>query len=117
MDYYEHYPSVFEDVESIRKLPVVYALSTHDFAYVKLGMTSSLKQRFINIQTACPFKLFLWLGIRTPIPEQIESYLHKKYKEFRVNGEWFSFRQEQLDELLVFFSKTNKHIREVKNGR
>lgn len=116
MSYYKHDPSLFENVSSIRKLPTLYVLSTYDFKYVKIGITTSFKQRFINIQTACPFKLFLWLGMRTPIPSQIESYLHKRYEQFRTNGEWFSFTEKQLDELLAFFTNTNAHISEVKNG-
>lgn len=100
----------------ISKLPCVYFLSTQDFTYIKIGQTKSIKQRIINIQSGCPFKLFLWQTIRTPNPKEIESYLHSKYKGFNIRGEWFTFDNKAIDEISLFVQETNLNIRQIKNA-
>lgn len=117
MNYYDHSPIDFSNVNKLSKLPVVYVLSTHDFSYIKIGTTKSIKQRQENIQSGCPFELFFWLGIRTPIANDVEKHLLNKYKDFNLRGEWFSFGKNQLDELVDYFNKTNASIRSAYAAR
>lgn len=111
MNYYEHSSSDFHRDIKINKLPMVYILATHNFKYLKIGMSKSPKQRFENIQSGCPFDLYLWMSIRTPIPKQVESFLLEKYKEFKLRGEWFSLEEKQLNDLLRFVLLTNDSVR------
>lgn len=111
-----HTKSDFSTELNISKLPMVYVLSTDDFKYIKIGQTKTPGQRFINIQSGCPFKLFLWLGIRTPKAKYVEKTLHEKFEHRRLHGEWFSLSDGELDELSRLFLTTNCHIREVRNA-
>ena len=95
---------------------MVYVIATKDFSIIKIGRSSSFKQRFTNIKSACPYDLFLWLSIRTPAPNELEKYLHNRYSHRNMRGEWFKLDDLELDELLAFFTLTNSHIREVKNA-
>jgi hypothetical protein len=117
VNFYDHISVDFSKVEKLSKLPVVYVLSTHDFSYIKIGTTTSMKQRQSNIQSGCPFELFFWLGIKTPIASEVEKHLLNKYKEFNLRGEWFSFGKNQLDEILEYFHKTNQSIKKAHADR
>jgi hypothetical protein len=113
MNYFSHNASDFDHSVKLHRLPMVYAISTPDFKYIKIGFTRSFKQRFSNIQTACPFNLTLWLAIRSPKANEIEDVLHANFREWNVRGEWFNFTNEALDNLYKFFDLTNKNVREV----
>lgn len=116
MDYYQHQISDFTKDIKIRKLPMVYVLSTPDFEFIKVGKTNSPKERFTNIQSGCPFKLILWLAIRTPKEKELEKVIHHRLAHCRVRGEWFAPDTTDLDDLLSFFKLTNANVREVSNA-
>ena len=95
----------------MHKLPMVYIISTEDFKYIKIGKTGSIKNRFGNIQTGCPFKLFFWLGIYTEDSTSIENYLHSEMESKRLHGEWFEPDAEDLDFLQQFSWTKNLETR------
>jgi hypothetical protein len=113
MNYFMHRSSDFDHSVKLHRLPMVYAIYTPNFEYVKIGITRSFKQRFLNIQTACPFRLTLWLSIRSPKAVDIEEELHSIFREWNVRGEWFAFTKEALDDVYSYFDLTNKNVREV----
>ena len=116
MKHYPHHISDFNNATRICKLPTVYVLTTFDFKYIKIGQSTTLKQRMGNIQSGCPFSLSLWISIKTPTPTPIEKWLHKKMEHVRLRGEWFSPKGVDLDFLVDFFATTNLHIREVQSA-
>jgi hypothetical protein len=113
MNYFSHHVSDFSHGLKLHRLPMVYAIQTPNFEFIKIGITNSFKQRFRNIQTACPFDLSLWLGIRSPKAKEIENQLHTIFCDSNVRGEWFSFTNEDLDNVYSYFDLTNKNVREV----
>lgn len=116
MNYYQHKISDFDKNTKISKLPVVYVLSCPNLEYIKIGMTTNPKKRFSNIQSGCPFKLFLWLGIRTPTPKEVERTLHEKLSVFRTRGEWFKIDADTADSVIDFFNKTNADVRNKRDA-
>lgn len=96
----------------VHKLPCVYAIADKDLEYIKIGMTKNIKQRISNVKSGCPFKLSIWMLIRTKTPELVESYLHWKLSEFRLRGEWFSLDEQRKDYLIDFFKARNKETRQ-----
>lgn len=118
MNHYPHQISDFAKI-ALRKthdLPMVYVLATSDLSLIKIGLTTSAKQRFINIQSACPFQVSLWTAIRTPVPAKVEKWLHREFSEYRTRGEWFAMPDCALDRLAELVTSTNQHIREVRHG-
>ena len=113
MNYFPHSASDFDHSVKLHRLPMVYAIYTPNFEYVKIGLTRSFKQRFSNIQTACPFDLTLWLAIRSPRADDIEDELHTTFCQWNVRGEWFAFDDKALDAVYSYFDLTNKNVREV----
>jgi hypothetical protein len=116
--YYKFNIADFDECTETRisKMPMVYALSTYDLGYIKIGMTKNLKQRFSNIQSGCPFNLTPWLAIRCPTPAPIEKDLHKLMSHCRLRGEWFTPCGEDQDRLIDYFRETNKSVRAAFNA-
>lgn len=84
----------------------------HGSEYIKIGMTTNLKQRIRNLQSGCPFKLSLWATIRTENPIGIERYLIAKFSDFNVRGEWFSLPDDEIDSLLTIVDEENIKTKE-----
>lgn len=113
MNFYPHHIGDFNNATKISQLPMVYVLATQGLEHIKIGKTKSPKQRFINIQSGCPFNLSLWMAIRTPAADEIEKALHQKMKHCRTRGEWFTPGDDDLDMLIDFVGMTNASVREA----
>lgn len=116
MRYYPHSANDFQSNQKISDLPCVYAITTDGFKHIKIGKSINMKQRMKNIQSGCPFKLFYWLQIRTPLAGDVEGYLHKWFEDYRTVGEWFEIPKSKIDDLMDFFEHTNREIRKVSNA-
>lgn len=116
MNFYPHRTEDFSVGTRVVTLPMVYILATSGFEHIKIGKTISPKQRFINIQSGCPFSLSLWASIRTPSADAIEKVLHEKLSHCRTRGEWFRPSGGDLDYLMAFFAATNANVREISHA-
>ena len=65
----------------------VYFIQAEDGGPVKIGWTFNAQKRLRAFQSASPYKLV----IRKVIvgTQRLESYLHKRYESYRLEGEWF----------------------------
>ena len=67
-----------------------YMLQAGD--YVKVGYSSDLRQRLEDIQTCCPYPvryICLFQYATSKAAREMESFLHRKLKNFHSHGEWF----------------------------
>lgn len=71
----------------------VYIVQVND-GPVKIGFSEDLKARLADISMCSPYELVLLREIDCPI--QGEKWLHKKFKDFHIKGEWFNFCPEML---------------------
>lgn len=76
-------------------LPVVYFIEAVGLDLVKIGYTEELIRRFKEIRTSCPVQIRL-LGF-LPGDKALEANLHRQYKQFRGEGEWFRLSQQVMD--------------------
>jgi Meiotically up-regulated gene 113 len=60
---------------------------------VKIGVSNNVDRRLEQLQTGCPWDLQVMSLDYRPDAYQIEDYLHKKFRRYRIrpNGEWFDF--------------------------
>jgi hypothetical protein len=85
----------------------VYALYNPLTKLTKIGMTYNVYQRFRQLvtQSGCNLKCvavgFNEVELDMKIG-MIESYLHEKFKDYRVVGEWFNLRYTQRFALMEF---------------
>lgn len=64
-----------------------YVITTEDKQYLKIGKTIDVNKRLSSLQTSSPVTLILegyFIG-------DIESLLHKEFKNNRVKNEWFIY--------------------------
>lgn len=69
--------------------PVGYVYMVRYGRDYKIGRTSSLSRRSRQIQIELPETTEVIHQIRTDDPVGVEAYWHKRFAEYRGNGEWF----------------------------
>lgn len=57
---------------------------------VKIGFTDNLPQRLVQLQTANADPLILEVAIDGD--RNLEAQFHEQFKDYRLNGEWFSWQ-------------------------
>ena len=78
--------------------PLVYLFKANN--RYKIGMTSNLKKRFINVQAHCPYLLELIWTLRTKDYKKLEKSLHNIYKTKRIHFEWFILSDNDVNEIM-----------------
>jgi hypothetical protein len=68
----------------------VYFIQEDITKNIKIGWCWNLPNRISKLQTANSQQLSVVKNILTQFPYKKEQYLHKKYKDFHIRGEWFS---------------------------
>ena len=68
---------------------LVYVVGPADSSVVKIGTTVNVEARLRGMQTAHP--LLLVARWTCPGNVELESYLHRRFDEIRMKGEWFNF--------------------------
>ncbi len=81
------------------KLRVVYFIEAPELNRVKIGVASNPERRFMNLSVGSPVELRIAGVFFGSL--YLEQYLHKKFAQFHVRGEWFEFAPE-LREYLAF---------------
>lgn len=80
----------------------IYFVSDGEF--IKIGSAASLPNRIKQLQTGNPRKLKAVFVINVEKQSKLirlEKELHEKFKEYRVNGEWFKLDEEYIEKLLL----------------
>ena len=86
---------------SKEKIKWIYVLKMQGFPMYKIGMSRTLEgieKRLKQCQTGNPFTLEVYA--KYEIQEEkpwIESMLHHRHKQFRMQGEWFMLNQKHID--------------------
>jgi len=76
----------------------VYVLKSPTGAY-KIGKTKHPKDRLRTFHVKLPFEVEYACLIPTQNMNDLEHQLHIKYKDKRINGEWFNLSDDDLDDL------------------
>ena len=86
----------------------VYFIKHIGLTPIKIGMTTENNpdNRLLALSTSSPFGMELIGYINTDSPKTLELYFHKKYKNERMNGEWFN----------VPVGRIKKEIEKYNNG-
>ena len=113
MNFIPHYDNEFDVAVKQHHLPLVYAVTTPGLEFVKIGYSGSFESRLESLQSGNPMLLSLWLGIRTPKPVIVETYLHDMFFHCWRRGEWFEPGIQEIDAMIDIFTGTNQHIKEV----
>jgi len=83
----------------MKKDNILYIIK-HDFnnfISYKIGITNNLQQRFGVLNTSCPGHLSVYfsLSLKENV-NNLEKFIHNKFKEKKIKGEWFSLSDEEI---------------------
>jgi len=70
----------------------IYFIQSVSGGPIKIGVSNSPKNRLKDIQLMCPYKLNLLATIKGD--RKKEQLLHRKFKKYRLHGEWFEDNNE-----------------------
>lgn len=70
----------------------VYFIINEQNSICKIGYSVSPANRLKELQTSCPYTLHIQKTVVGDI--KMERLFHKIYKEYNINGEWFSLKGE-----------------------
>ena len=94
---------------------MVYFIADLTHKVVKIGKAKNVSNRLAQIKTNYPYKLEVLLEIEGY--EALEKSLHFKFRNFKLEGEWFELNQEILDfinspviEIFPFFKDYNDKV-------
>ena len=97
---------------------------TDGHGHIKIGKADDVVSRLNELQTGNPFKLHTLLSIIVNSKREafnLELSLHKKFKEYRLEGEWFEekpvfeFIDKEYIEIDNFKFGGLKYGKEIKN--
>lgn len=77
---------------------VVYLIGAGDGIY-KIGLSTNPLRRFASFMLQLPFRVKLVHQIRSSNPRSLERELHTKFKDKRMNGEWFRLSAEDVSHI------------------
>jgi len=79
----------------------IYLLNMVGTDYYKIGITKrDLKKRINELQTGCPDKIELINHFECTYYYKVESWLHRIYKNKRLNGEWFILDDADVNDFI-----------------
>ena len=80
---------------------LVHCIGTN---FYKIGISKiSYEARLSTMQSGCPYELRLLTTAHSTHYKEVEKILHRKFKQFRIRGEWFELSQEQMEEVREYF--------------
>ena len=74
----------------------VYFIQGSSNTPIKIGISNNIVNRLANIQTAYPYKLSVLATIKNG-GSKMEKYLHTRFADIRLMGEWFLETNELLE--------------------
>jgi prophage antirepressor-like protein len=87
---------------NVKKKNYVYLLfSEHG---VKIGYSLNPKERISQISVQMPFEITRIENFEVENMSYAEGMLHERYKNKRLNGEWFNLSDKDIDEIIEFLS-------------
>jgi Meiotically up-regulated gene 113 len=66
----------------------------------KIGIAADISKRIAGIQTSFPFELKVVKVWKSKFPHKAERHLHKRFKSYRMKGEWFRLPSNEIETLL-----------------
>ena len=75
----------------------VYMIHAIGTDYYKIGKSINPDRRILQIAPKMPFSVKFHRVWRSNFMSYAEKYLHSNFEDFRANGEWFEFSEDNFD--------------------
>lgn len=80
----------------------VYLMKNHRNGYFKIGISGDVQYRERTLQSEEPEVALIYSSVKTTEAKKIEGYLHEKFREKRLRGEWFHLTVEDVDYIKLY---------------
>ena len=80
----------------------VYLLKPTHHNVFKIGCTTDLDRRLKTFQKTRNYKLEYVAAIWVDDCEELERYMHRKYKQYHLIGEWFVLPPSTVDQFVIW---------------
>lgn len=78
----------------------VYLIGSRKFHWFKIGKSNNAAIRIADLGILLPFRIEIIAVWKVANHHLFERLLHEKYQLNRINGEWFTFGDQQLDKIV-----------------
>jgi len=78
----------------------VYLIGSHKFHWYKIGKSADARIRIVDLGILLPFKVEIVVVWKMENHHEVERLLHEKYALHQINGEWFSFSINRINDIL-----------------
>lgn len=79
----------------------VYLIGSNRFGWYKIGKSRTASIRVQTIGCLLPFKIKVFCIWKTSDPSALEMGMHERYKNSRINGEWFTFTWPEIQKVIA----------------
>jgi hypothetical protein len=95
-----------EENKEVKTKGCVYFFRHIGLSPVKIGYSTheSPIGRFDQFKTYAPYGSEIIGFIQTFDAKEIETTLHEKFSQYRLNGEWFDISEEECNKVIYFYS-------------
>lgn len=96
----------------------VYLIKKENSNQYKIGVSKNPEKRLKALETASSENLILLLEFHSEYAYKVEKALHRKYKQFNSNREWFNIENLNINEFVsacTLFDSNFKCLKENNN--
>lgn len=108
-------------------LPCVYIMHNHSSGLTKIGYTDNIFSRYRQIKNNIGTSPEILYTNHTPKAYDLEQLLHRKFEQYRREGEWFDLSEDLIREIrkagiaqlkkTVYFTGVGYYSSKEENGR
>lgn len=77
----------------------IYLIQVKDATRYKIGLSIHPNKRLTKLSNSSPYEMVIVHTVAVENMTRAERFLHEKYKEKRVRGEWFELNQSEVAEI------------------
>ena len=98
------------------KKSYLYMLRAGNTDYYKIGVSININKRIEALQSGNPHKLTIYESVYTR-ERYLEGIIHRKLKQYRVEGEWFHFDKDVIKTISLKRYRDSFHAQEYYRKR
>lgn len=95
----------------------IYLIRSDINGHYKIGITSNIRRRMRQLQTAQSSSLTLIDSFESKFPNKVETTLHNLYSYCKLSGEWFDLSVKEIAEFNKLCGKIENNYSFLKHSK
>lgn len=89
------------NIMSVKNVKCVYFIRYKGLLPIKIGYSSDINKRIMSYKTTSPYDVEVLGIIESETAIKLEKYLHHKYINKKIKGEWFNITDKDVEQELL----------------